>query len=75
MLHRIYHVIGELPTYDYRRIWALLHRQAELNGIPAINTKRVYRIMRQNAQGYRSQREYLRQRVSNGASDNRCLGI
>ncbi|EJU4884726.1 IS3 family transposase [Escherichia coli] len=49
VLLRIYHVIGELPTYGYRRVWALLRRQAELDGMPAINAKRVYRIMRQNA--------------------------
>ncbi|WES52298.1 IS3 family transposase (plasmid) [Escherichia coli] len=48
-LLRIHHVIGELPTYGYRRVWALLRRQAELDGMPAINAKRVYRIMRQNA--------------------------
>lgn len=49
VLLRIHHVIGELPTYGYRRVWALLRRQAELDGMPAINAKRVYRIMRQNA--------------------------
>ncbi|EOT8965723.1 IS3 family transposase [Escherichia coli] len=49
VLLRINHVIGELPTYGYRRVWALLRRQAELDGMPAINAKRVYRIMRQNA--------------------------
>ncbi|WP_171765911.1 IS3-like element IS2 family transposase [Shigella boydii] len=49
VLLRIHHVIGELPTYGYRRVWALLRRQAELDGMPAINTKRVYRIIRQNA--------------------------
>ncbi|QNC58837.1 IS3-like element IS2 family transposase [Shigella boydii] len=49
VLLRIHHVIGELPTYGYRRVWALLRRQAELDGMPVINTKRVYRIMRQNA--------------------------
>ncbi len=49
VLLRIHHVIGELPTYGYRRGWALLRRQAELDGMPAINAKRVYRIMRQNA--------------------------
>ncbi|KEJ21120.1 integrase core domain protein [Escherichia coli 8-415-05_S4_C3] len=49
VLLRIRHVIGELPTYGYRRVWALLRRQAELDGMPAINAKRVYRIMRQNA--------------------------
>ncbi|WHG32402.1 IS3 family transposase [Escherichia coli] len=49
VLLRIHHVIGELPTYGYRRVWALLRRQAELDGMPTINAKRVYRIMRQNA--------------------------
>ncbi|MCZ5507039.1 IS3 family transposase [Escherichia coli] len=49
VLRRIHHVIGELPTYGYRRIWALLRRQTELDGMPAINAKRIYRIMRQNA--------------------------
>ncbi|MFS9881144.1 DDE-type integrase/transposase/recombinase [Salmonella enterica] len=49
MLLRIHHVTGELPTYGYRRVWARLRRQAELDGMPAINAKRVYRIMRQNA--------------------------
>ncbi|EPB8415550.1 IS3 family transposase, partial [Escherichia coli] len=49
VLLRILHVIGELPTYGYRRVWALLRRQAELDGMPAINAKRIYRIMRQNA--------------------------
>ncbi|EPY9366452.1 IS3 family transposase [Escherichia coli] len=48
VLLRIHHVIGELPTYGYRRVWALLRRQAELDGMPAINAKRVYRIMCQN---------------------------
>ncbi|EFU32119.1 insertion element IS2 transposase InsD [Escherichia coli MS 85-1] len=45
VLLRIHHVIGELPTYGYRRVWALLRRQAELDGMPAINAKRVYWIM------------------------------
>ncbi|MEG8785532.1 IS3 family transposase [Klebsiella pneumoniae] len=49
VLRRIHHVIGELPTYGYRRVWALLRRQTEPDGMPAINAKRVYRIMRQNA--------------------------
>ncbi|MFA2380403.1 IS3 family transposase [Escherichia coli] len=49
VLRRIHHVIGELPTYGYRRVWALLRRQAELDGMPAINAKRIYRIMRKNA--------------------------
>ena len=35
-------------TYGYRRICALLNRKLEEAGKPAVNHKRVYRIMRQN---------------------------
>ena len=42
-------VLVDHNTYGYRRVWALLRRQAELDGMPAINAKRIYRIMRQNA--------------------------
>ncbi|HDZ2384491.1 TPA: IS3 family transposase, partial [Klebsiella pneumoniae] len=48
-LARIHTIIGDLPTYGYRRVWALLRRQSETDGMPIINAKRVYRIMRQNA--------------------------
>lgn len=49
VLARIYTVIGDLPTYGYRRVWALLRRQSESDDMAVINAKRVYRIMRQNA--------------------------
>ncbi len=42
-------IIVELPTYAYRRVWALLRRQAEIYGLPAINAKRFSQIMCQNA--------------------------
>ncbi|MDE1626122.1 IS3 family transposase [Klebsiella variicola] len=48
-LSRIHAVIGDLPTYGYRRIWALLRRQSETDDMAVINAKRIYRIMRQNA--------------------------
>jgi putative transposase len=48
-LDRIYTVIGDLPTYVYRRVWALLRRQSKTDDMTVINAKRVYRIMRQNA--------------------------
>ncbi len=48
-LARIHTVIGDLPTYRYRRLWALLRRQSETDDMAVINAKRVYRIMRQNA--------------------------
>lgn len=40
--------VADLPTYGYRRIWALLRRSREMTGAPCINHKRVYRIMREH---------------------------
>lgn len=48
LLARIKTVIGELPTYGYRRVHAVLRRQARIEGISAPNHKRVYRIMREH---------------------------
>jgi len=39
-------IVAELPTYGYRRVWAILRRMAERDGCQAPNHKRVYRIMR-----------------------------
>lgn len=38
-------LIVDLPTYGYRRVHALLRRQAETDGRAAPNPKRVYRVM------------------------------
>lgn len=34
------------PTYGYRRITALLNRRNRLAGVPLLNNKRIYRLMR-----------------------------
>lgn len=39
-------LVADLPTYGYRRVHALLRRQAEQSGRPAPNVKRVYRVMK-----------------------------
>jgi putative transposase len=39
-------LVPDLPTYGYRRVHALLRRQAERNARAAPNTKRVYRVMK-----------------------------
>lgn len=39
-------LVAELPTYGYRRVHALLRRQAEASGRAAPNPKRVYRVMK-----------------------------
>ncbi|WP_405046822.1 IS3 family transposase [Pseudomonas sp. 3296] len=38
--------VSELPSYGYRRVWGLLRRTRETQLLPAINVKRVYRVMR-----------------------------
>ena len=38
--------VSELPSYGYRRVWGLLRRAREIQSLPAINVKRVYRVMR-----------------------------
>lgn len=41
-------LVDERPTYGYRRITALANRERARAGEPAVNHKRVFRIMRQN---------------------------
>ncbi|UZD97147.1 IS3 family transposase [Pseudomonas corrugata] len=38
--------VSELPSYGYRRVWGLLRRARETQLLPALNVKRVYRVMR-----------------------------
>lgn len=40
--------VAHLPTYGYRRVWALPRRSREQTGAPCINAKRVYRVMREH---------------------------
>jgi len=39
-------IIGSLPTYGYRRVHAILARQAREQGRTPPNHKRVYRVMK-----------------------------
>ena len=39
-------LIGELPTYGYRRVHAILKRQALAPGLKPANHKRIYRVMK-----------------------------
>ncbi len=48
LLPLIRELVDSRATYGYRRICALLNRKLEGMGKPAVNHKRVYRIMRQN---------------------------
>lgn len=46
VLYRINAAVADLPTYGYRRVWALLRRDSERDALALVNAKRVYRIMR-----------------------------
>lgn len=39
-------LVCDLPTYGYRRVWALLRRNRDAQTQPRVNAKRVYRVMR-----------------------------
>lgn len=41
-------LIGDLPSYGYRRAWGLLRRQREIHAQRPVNAKRVYRVMKQH---------------------------
>lgn len=38
--------VGELPSYEYRRVWGSLRRACERQLQSSINVKRVYRVLR-----------------------------
>jgi transposase InsO family protein len=59
-------LIGSLPTYGYRRVHALLVRQAREQGQAPPNHKRVYRVMKAHG--------LLLQRHSGGAKARRHAG-
>src|SRR5215470_14620583 len=46
LVSKIKAVIAELPTYGYRRVHAVLKRQALAAGLKTPNHKRVYRVMK-----------------------------
>uniref|UniRef100_UPI0040539580 IS3 family transposase n=1 Tax=Niveibacterium sp. SC-1 TaxID=3135646 RepID=UPI0040539580 len=41
--------VADLPSYGYRRVWALLRRERERQRAAPVNVKRVYRVMRDHA--------------------------
>ena len=48
VLPRIERLVAKRPTYGYRRITAVLNRELRAAGLPPVNHKRVYRIMKAN---------------------------
>ncbi len=48
LLPLIERLVGQRPTYGYRRITAVLNRVLRARGLDPVNHKRVYRIMKIN---------------------------
>lgn len=48
VLSRILDIIGDMPSYGYRRVWAILRKQLSGEGLPPVNAKRIYRVMREH---------------------------
>ena len=46
LLAEINEIITEMPTYGYRRVHALIRRRRARDNAPAVNVKRVYRVMK-----------------------------
>ena len=46
LLARMRPLVDARPSYGYRRITALLNRQADAEGLARVNHKRVYRVMK-----------------------------
>jgi putative transposase len=56
LLAEIKEIIAAMPTYGYRRVHALIRRRRAHDNAPAVNVKRVYRVMK--AHGLLLQRHY-----------------
>jgi putative transposase len=66
LLGEVKAVIAEIPTYGYRRVWAVLKRMALTEGRKPSNHKRVYRVMKAHG--------LLLQRHAGGADARRHEG-
>src|SRR5215217_1709669 len=55
-----------MPTYGYRRVWAVLRREADALGRPRPNHKHIYRLMKAHG--------LLLQRHAGGAEERRHDG-
>ncbi|ONX55653.1 transposase, partial [Burkholderia cenocepacia] len=45
-VEEIRRVIGDLPSYGYRRVWGILRNERVAVGLVPFNAKRIYRVMR-----------------------------
>lgn len=48
VLSRILGIISDMPSYGYRRVWAIMRKQLRNEGLPPVNAKRVYRVIREH---------------------------
>ena len=48
MLLGILDIISDMPSYGDRCVWGILRKQRRTEGLPPVNTKRLYRIMKEH---------------------------
>jgi len=48
-VEEIRRVVGDLPSYGYRRVWGILRNERVAVGLVPFNAKRIYRVMRTHA--------------------------
>ncbi|MCO5784247.1 IS3 family transposase [Citrobacter meridianamericanus] len=48
ILSDILDIISDMPSYGYRRVWGILRKRRRAEGLPPVNAKRLYRIMREH---------------------------
>ncbi|WP_350029080.1 IS3 family transposase [Caballeronia sp. GAFFF1] len=48
LVAELHELLGDVPTYGYRRAWALQRRSRDALAQPRVNAKRVYRVMRRH---------------------------
>lgn len=66
VLSRILGIISDMPSYGYRRVWAMMRKQLRDEGLLPVNAKRVYRVMREHNLLLLDDKPYLPQREHNG---------
>jgi putative transposase len=46
VVEEIRRVVGDSPSYGYRRVWGMLRNERVAIGLVRFNAKRIYRVMR-----------------------------
>lgn len=65
-LPRIFGIISDMPSYGYRRVWAIMRKQLRDEGFPPANARQVYRVMKEHSLLLLHDKPHQPQREHNG---------